>query len=196
MRRRDLLKEEIVRQKTVEMMVEHGFEGFSMNKLAAACNISVATLYIYYQNKEDLIYQIGVEMSGAMYAAFLDGFDVKMSFRDGLWKQWQNRLNYYLMHKAEFKFAEMMRRSPNTGWSERAAMEPFRDTMELFAANCRARGELKELNTQIYWSVAYAPLYMLIQFDQVGNAVGGIPYSINETDLKSAFELVLSSLSK
>lgn len=177
-------------------MVEQGFDGFSMNKLAAACNISVATLYIYYQNKEDLIYKIGLEMSRAMYAAFLEGFDVNMSFRDGLWKQWQNRANYYLSHKTEFKFAEMMRRSPNTGWSERTAMEPFRNIMEEFATNCRKRNELKDLSTEIYWSVAYAPLYMLIQFDQVGNAVGGVPYQLNDADIKAAFELVLSSLSK
>ena len=55
MRTRDTDKEKLVIEKAIEQIVQDGFQGFSMNKLAKACNISVATLYIYYQDKDDLI---------------------------------------------------------------------------------------------------------------------------------------------
>jgi len=59
MRTRDPNKEELVKQKAIEMLVKYGIEGFGMNRLAKESGVSVATLYIYYSDKEDLIKKIG-----------------------------------------------------------------------------------------------------------------------------------------
>ena len=40
------------------MFVKGGFNGFSMQKLAKAANVSPATIYIYFKDKEDLIQQL------------------------------------------------------------------------------------------------------------------------------------------
>ena len=61
MRTRDNNKVELVKKTAIELMVKDGLEGFSMNKLARACNISVATLYIYYKDRDDLIVNIAVD---------------------------------------------------------------------------------------------------------------------------------------
>jgi AcrR family transcriptional regulator len=55
-------KQDLVKETAISLLAKQGFEGFSMNKLAKACGISVATLYIYYADKDDLIKQIGLEM--------------------------------------------------------------------------------------------------------------------------------------
>ena len=47
MRTRDTDKEQLVKQKAIELLVNDGLDGFSMNKLAKACDIAVATLDIY-----------------------------------------------------------------------------------------------------------------------------------------------------
>jgi TetR/AcrR family transcriptional repressor of multidrug resistance operon len=61
MRTRNIDKQQLVKQKAIELLVKDGFEGFSINKLAKACGISVATLYIYYKDRDDLILRIGIE---------------------------------------------------------------------------------------------------------------------------------------
>ncbi len=63
MRTRNTDKEQLVKQKAIEMIVKDGFQGFSMNRLAMACDISVATLYIYYKDKDDLIKKIGLRLA-------------------------------------------------------------------------------------------------------------------------------------
>ena len=68
MRTRDTDKEKLVIEKAIELIVSDGFEGFSMNKLARLCKISVATLYIYYQHKDDLIKKIGIEIGTAFFS--------------------------------------------------------------------------------------------------------------------------------
>ena len=62
MRTRDENKEQTVQQKALELLVNQGFEGFSMQKLAKAAKVSPATLYIYYKDKDDLITSIGIEI--------------------------------------------------------------------------------------------------------------------------------------
>jgi TetR/AcrR family transcriptional repressor of multidrug resistance operon len=61
MRTRNTDKVQLVKQKAIELIVKNGLEGFSMNKLARACNVSVATLYIYYKDRDDLIIKVAVE---------------------------------------------------------------------------------------------------------------------------------------
>src|SRR5712672_632032 len=96
MRTRNVEKEELVRQEAIEMLVRDGFQGFSMNRLAQACGISVATLYIYYQDKDDLIKRIGAEIGKQFMAKTLQGFDPQMGFAGGLRKQWENRAAFAL----------------------------------------------------------------------------------------------------
>ena len=61
MRTRDIEKERLVKEKAMELVVKGGLENFSVNKLAKECGISVATLYIYYKDKDDLITKVAIE---------------------------------------------------------------------------------------------------------------------------------------
>jgi AcrR family transcriptional regulator len=58
MRTRDENKESAIRQKAIEMIVKKGFDGLSMQKLAKAADVSPATIYIYYKDRDDLIVQL------------------------------------------------------------------------------------------------------------------------------------------
>src|ERR1700760_338410 len=104
MRTRNTDKEELVKQTAIQMIVDDGLEGFSMNKLAKACGISVATLYIYYKDKDDLIIKIGKEEAQIMNDATLKDFSPDMSFADGLRRQWENRYEYMMAHEDSLGF--------------------------------------------------------------------------------------------
>ena len=54
MRTRDENKQDLIREKGLEMIVKEGFDGFSMQKLAKAAAVSPATLYIYFKNREEI----------------------------------------------------------------------------------------------------------------------------------------------
>ena len=55
MRTRDENKEAAIRTKALEMIVKVGLDGLSMQKLAKSANVSPATIYIYFKDREDLI---------------------------------------------------------------------------------------------------------------------------------------------
>ena len=58
MRTRDENKIKALEEATYALVEEAGIAGFSINKLAKRAGVSVATAYIYYENKADLLGQL------------------------------------------------------------------------------------------------------------------------------------------
>ena len=84
MRTRDENKERIIREKALKMMVKEGLDGFSMQKLAKAADVSPATIYIYFKDKEDLVAQLCRDAGKKMMDITFKNFDPSMSFSEGL----------------------------------------------------------------------------------------------------------------
>jgi AcrR family transcriptional regulator len=194
MRTRDADKELLVKQKAIELLVKDGFEGFSVNKLAKACGISVATLYIYYKDKDDLIIRIAVEESRRMSEYFMKGFDPEMHFAEGLRVQWKNRLRYMLENPMAAQLFEQLRSSTYQEQVFDELMTRFRNILGRFMHNAVDRGEIKAMPLEVYWSVAFAPLYSLVRFHYDGKSVGGKPFSINNKVVWQTFDIVIKGL--
>jgi TetR/AcrR family transcriptional repressor of multidrug resistance operon len=196
MRVRDTNKVELVKQKAIELLVEVGFEGFTMNKLAKACKISVATLYIYYQDKDDLILKIGMEEVQRMSTIMLENFDPECSFAEGLKLQWKNRAKCMLENPLSAQMIEQLRSSTYQEKVFEAFGEIFKEPLGKFMHNAIDRGEINPMPLEAYWCVAFAPLYNLIRFHNEGMSLSGKPFVLTEEVLWSAFELVLKGLKK
>jgi TetR/AcrR family transcriptional repressor of multidrug resistance operon len=196
LRTRDISKQELVKQKAIEMLVSDGFEGFSVNKLAKACDISVATLYIYYKDKDDLIRRIGVEEAKNMLLAIMKNFDPDASFAEGLKLQWKNRAKYMLENQMTAFFFEQLRTSTYQEQIFSTILDGVREPLGRFMHNAIKRGEIDPMPMEVYWSVAFAPLYNLIRFHHEGRSLGGKPFIMNNKMLWQTFDLVLKALKK
>lgn len=194
MRIRNATKELLVKQKAIELLLKDGFDGFSMQKLAKACDISVGTLYIYYKNKEDLIIKIGIEEGKRMTQATMKNFSPDMPFAEGLKIQWENRAEYWLKNKEASLFFENIK---HTQYGEIVLNEisgGFRPIMKKFSENAIAKKQLHFLSFESYWSVAFGPLYTLLKFEQTGKSVGNKPYKFSKQVMYQTLELVLKAL--
>jgi TetR/AcrR family transcriptional repressor of multidrug resistance operon len=196
MRLRDTDKVELVKQRAVELIVKDGLEGFSMNKLAKACQISVGTLYIYYKDRDDLIINIAIEELGIMEEAIVDGFSPEMSFEQGLRKQWENRYRYAKDKPVMNLFFDQLRSSSYQQQFLSGYMSGFKMMMGKFMHNVIERGEINAMPFEIYWSVAFAPFYNLIRFDKEGMSMSGAPFKLTEEILWETFNLVVKALKK
>ncbi len=194
MRTRDIDKEQLVKQKAIEMLVEEGFQGFSMNKLARACSISVATLYIYYKDKDDLIRKIGIELGEKFMSKTLQGFSSKMSLAEGLKKQWENRVDFALQYPKELTCYEIIRYSQYGDYILEESRKDFQAVMYEFSHNAINNKELIPLSMDILWSVAYGPLYTLLRFHKEGKSIVGRPFKFSKKTMNEAFQLVIKAL--
>jgi len=194
MRTRDIVKERIVIEKAIELIVSDGFQGFSMNKLAKACNVSVATLYIYYKDKEDLILQIGTAIGKDFFATTLKDFSPDLSFSEGLKKQWQNRAAFALQYPNEVACFEIIRHSSHGEQILQDSIQGFKEIMAQFFNNAVNKNELLPLPIEVFWSVAYGPLYSLLRFHREGKSMGGKPFTFTDEIMDQTFELTLKAL--
>jgi AcrR family transcriptional regulator len=196
MRTRNTGKEQLVKQKAIELLVKDGFEGFSMNKLARACNISVATLYIYYKDKKDLIIRIALEEADMMTQSVLKDFNPDMNFEEGLRLQWKNRSDYMLKNPMTNALFEQLRFSTFSDRVFKKVKSNFGNAMGKFMKNAVARGEINPMPMEVYWSVAYAPLYNLIRFHQEGKNMAGKSFVLTQKLIWQTFELTLKGIKK
>lgn len=194
MRQKDENKEQAIRQKALEMIVRYGLDGLSMQKLAKAANVSPATIYLYFKNREDLILQLYITTSSAMVNATLENFDASLPFSEGLRIQWLNRAKYCMEHPIEMQFLEHIRHSHVDGKAVPMLNPAFYEAMKAFVTKAIERKELVKVPVEVYWSVAFAPLYNLVKFHATGKSMSGKPFTFTEEAMMQTLELVLKAL--
>ena len=195
MRIRDDNKVQSIREHAIDLIVEQGFDGFSMQKLAKAANVSPATLYIYYKDREDLILKLWEEAFKEMAEATLKNFDPEMSFREGLKTQWINRAKFCMKHPKQMTFMEQLRHSPLQEKALEALQRSgFKDAMAAFVTNAIKRNELVKVQLEVYWSIAFAPMYALVKFHLEGTSIGGKKFTLTDKVMNETMELVIKAL--
>lgn len=193
MRVRDENKEITIRERAMEMIVNEGFDGLSMHKLAKAAGVSPATIYIYYKNREDLLHQLFHEAQKAFAATALRNFDPNVSLEEGLWRQWKNRLAFILEYPVYYQFYEQFR---NTHLINHKSVDlsVFRENMMLFVKNAVKRGELTKMEPEIFWSIAYGSFYSLVKFHLQEKKMMSQTFKLTDAKLKQTLKMVLKAL--
>ncbi|MBE9463615.1 TetR/AcrR family transcriptional regulator [Dyadobacter subterraneus] len=202
MRTRDTNKQDLVKKMAIETIVKYGLEGFTIAKLARACNISVGTPYVYYQDKDDLIIQIVLEEGAKMEAAMNKNFDPDSSLEDGLRVQWKNRVDYMIENPLTGRFFDQISSSTyheqllekfhgNSEW-----LNEFRENIERFITNAVDRNELDPMPFEVYWTIAFAPLNALVRFHLQGRSITGKSFQMSDDVLWETFDRVLMALKK
>lgn len=112
MRIKDQLKQDAIIEATVQLVNEIGFASSSVSKIAKKANVSPATLYIYYENKEDLLVSTYIEIKKKMSRALLKNFDTNIPFRDILENFWKNGFEFVSQNRELFQYSEQFSNSP------------------------------------------------------------------------------------
>ncbi|WP_246858843.1 TetR/AcrR family transcriptional regulator [Chitinophaga sp. XS-30] len=194
MRTRDENKVDLIYRKAIEMIVHEGLDGFGVNKLAKAAGVSPATIYIYYKDREDLIMQVTLRASNHMLEESMKDFDPDMSFDEGMNIQWRNRARYFLKYPLETQFIEKMRYTRHYDRIFEELHKTFKEKMGRFHHNALERKELIKLPFEVFWSVAFAPLYQLIKFHTQEGSWGHKKYAFSDETMQQTLSLVLKAL--
>lgn len=194
MRQRDEKKEQTVIENAMRLIVSDGVEGFSMNKLAKASGISVATLYIYYKDKDDLLKKIGTDMAKVFFESTLEGFSPDMDFKQGLWIQWDNRARFTRENFLMISCFERLKETPHGEYIMDNSFGSFKEIMIAFKENAVAKKQLIDVSDEIFWGIAYGPLYTLLHFQREGKNIGREPFELQDYQIETAFQLVIKAL--
>lgn len=193
MRTRDEHKEAAIREKAIRMIVNEGFDGLSMQKLAKAANVSPATIYIYYKNREDLLNQLFIKVQSTFSELALKGFSPELNLEQGLWIQWKNRLRFILEYPDYFKFYEQFRNSHLIEQKD-LQMVVFKENMKQFVLNAIKRKEMTKMEPEMFWAMAYGSFYTLVKFHLSEKTMMGNEFKLTDAKLKRVLKMVIKAL--
>lgn len=194
MRARDENKIEAIFQQTLQMIVNEGFDGLSMQKLARAAGVSPATIYIYFKDKEDLLLALYNRECEKFFEYLLKDFDGEMDFATGMAVQWRRRAHYVIQNPLVAHFMEQFSFTPLHPKAMKFRDSRFKDAMHRFVNKAIADKQLIRMPIEVYWSMSYAPLYSLVKFHKTGLNMAGEPFELTDEMLTQTLALVLKAL--
>lgn len=134
MRIKDELKQEAVIKATVKLVNEIGFVSSSVAKIAKEANVSPATIYIYYKNKEDLLVSTYIDIKKKLSSAMLEKIDFSLPIRDILEKAWHSAFDFIVQYPDYFQFTEQFANSPYSSLVNKSEVDqhfkPFLDVLQ------------------------------------------------------------------
>ena len=198
MRPKNLAKEEAIRSIALQIISEEGLENLSMQKLAKAANISPRTIYIKYENKEDLLIRLFIEeVLGKYEKAILENFDPKMAFADGMKRLWLNTFHYLRNNKPAFSLIRYGKSSPllNKAFQDKNIQQgAFFAPIHTFLKTNVQAGLIPDLPHDVHSALLFSPIQDLVAeyFDHLDRPV----QIITEKVILTSCEIVIKGILK
>lgn len=113
MRKKDEDKERYIKEAVVKLIIQEGFHGTSISKIAKLAGVSPATLYIYYENKDTMLHNIYAEYSEEILNQLLTHISWDMSGSQMIETLIYNYYHYIEAHPEIFSFVEQFSSCPS-----------------------------------------------------------------------------------
>lgn len=166
MRPKNLDKEQAIRTIALQIISEEGLENLTMQKLAKAAGISPRTIYIKYENKEDLLIKLFVEeVLGAYEKAILENFSPGMGFAEGVKKLWLNGFKYLKNNRHAFALILHGKSSPllNKAYQEKNIKEgDYFSPIHEFLKIQVAAGIIPDFPHEVHRALLFSPVLDLM----------------------------------
>lgn len=190
MRVRDIQKEQAVFEATIQVVNEIGFASASISKIAKAAGVSVGTIYIYYENKEDLVVNTYYQVKAALTKCYYEKMNATDDVKTQLNIFWNNVVKAGSSVPHLVAYAEQFSNSPFHDKVDQEKMgELAKPLLELLAKGV-AENKIKNLSLELFVAFFVVPANFL------GNRklCGG--FKVNKKNLNEAFELAWTTIKK
>ena len=160
MRTRDLDKQLRIKKAMVSLILKEGIDGLSMSKIAAEAGVSPATIYVYYDSKEDMLAEVFSEYSRQSYYYLMQRLNDQMSAADLIAAIVEGIYDYSRENEEIFSFVEQCSCCPgiqNTVCQSDCSLAIF-DLIHQY----QRRGEVRYYSDENLSAVLFSPVRYLV----------------------------------
>ncbi|GAB3990210.1 TetR/AcrR family transcriptional regulator [Spirosoma daeguense] len=166
MRPKNIAKEEAIRDLALQIIAEEGLENLSMQKLAKAANVSPRTIYLKYENKDDLLITLYIhDVLGAYEKVTIHNVTETMDFAAGVKQIWLNIFHYFKNNRQAFALVQYGKSSPllNKAFQENNIKEgQFFAPIHRFLKHHATQGTIKKFPNDVYRALLFSPVLELV----------------------------------
>jgi AcrR family transcriptional regulator len=160
MRRKDENKKEAIFEATISLLNEIGFYQISMSKIAKRAGVSSATIYVYFEDKDDMIRKLYLDCKAKLSSFVINDLDDKKPVQHIIEQVMRKILKFIVENKDKFLFLEQFTNSPlveNLKVQEK--MEAI-GVFTKFIEKGKKEGVLKKVDTGLLMNYVY---YSIVQ---------------------------------
>ena len=147
---------------TLTLVNNHGFHNAPMSKIAQLAGVAPATIYLYFENKQDLVNKLYLEVKEDFSNCAFEGYTDKLSVKKGFELIWFNIANYKLNQIKEANFLSQCDNSPMI--EEEIRVEGLKNLQPLLNLweKGKKEGIIKPLSDYILYAFTVYPLSFLL----------------------------------
>ena len=123
MRTKDDKKKQALFKATVKLVNDSGFAASSISKIAKEANVSPSTIYVFFENKEDLLVTTYMDIKRRLSAALLEDFDDRLPIRDIIKGSWFGVFRYISDNLYDYEYMEQFANSPYSALVDKETLE-------------------------------------------------------------------------
>ena len=96
----------------MSLVNKDGIQGASMANVAKMANVLPATIYLYFDNKHDLVNRLYLDLRESFAKHAFNGYDVDYCIKDSFEKIWFNMTDFKLNQKEKASFLSQCDNTP------------------------------------------------------------------------------------
>jgi AcrR family transcriptional regulator len=173
---------------TLSLVNNHGFHNAPMSKIAKLAGVAPATIYLYFENKQDLMNTLYLEVKASLSKCALNGYKEDMPVKKGFEIIWYNIANYKLNRVDEAAFLSQCDNIPMIDEEIRKEglkhLQPLLDLWE----RGKNDGVIKNLSNFILYAYAIYPLSFLLAMQERNLCV------VNKKELSEVFQAAWNAI--
>lgn len=187
MRTRDQAKYDSIVKASIKLTNELGFDGISISKIANMAKVSPATIYIYFENKEDLFTKLYVDIRRKMSQGALEGLEEGMTTEEIFKSIWRHAFTFNLSHPEYLAYREQFERTTMMKNIRAEDFELFQTVDSLLRRGIKET-TIKPQPLPILTAFAYFPVITLLNFHNAGII------EMNENRIEQACEIAWNAI--
>jgi AcrR family transcriptional regulator len=173
---------------TINLVNNNGFHATPMSKIAKMANVSPATIYLYFENKQDLVNKTFIEVKVAYTTYAFAKYKETMSVEEGFECIWKRIAAF---KRKEFANAMFLAQCDNTPMIDASIiaegikyLQPLRDLWE----RGKKEGIIKPISNYVLYAYAINPLSFLMISEKRG------AFKLDKTQVEEAYVAAWNSI--
>ena len=160
------IKRKALVRATINLVNNNGFHAAPMSKIAKMASVSPGTIYLYFENKQDLINQVYIEVKAAFTQIAFRDYDETLSVEDGFEKIWKNIAEFKLKQIDEAMFLSQCDNTPMIDESGRKeGLKHLRPLLDLWERG-KKEGIIKPVSPYMLYAFSVYPVAFLMNMQE------------------------------
>jgi len=175
---------------TINLVNNNGFHATPMSKIAKMAKVSPATIYLYFDNKQDLVNKVYLEVKAAYTAYVFKNYSSDISVVNGFEIIWKRIADFKLKEVEEAMFLAQCDNTPMIDEASRQeGLKHLQPLLDLWERGIK-EDIIKPLSPYLLYAYTINPLSFLMVMQQRG------VFQLNQDHLEDAYRAAWNSIKK